>query len=242
MSSTPNYGFNLPVPADPMSDVADGYNNAFTVMRSMVQPNKGSVAGSVLPTKTAGPTVGDYAVGDVIHLTGWKSNFILLAYDPFIAGTYWGYIWRPIEAAWGPWVNSPSTAFDSANYQPSTVNPLRYRVSNTGEIEFAGGIKSFSGGSDVVWPKWSGVDAAFFAPIPVNCRPAVNMNLQLTLIHPDLTLTAKAFQFAYASLSKATGNIFMRVFNSSVANDGFATEVHFNNVLWPMATRNDLVG
>lgn len=242
--TTPNYGFNLPVPESPMSDVTDAFNNAFTTMRSFVQPNRGTVAGSVLPQKSSGPSAGDYQVGDVIHLAGWKSNFILIGYDPLVSGAYWGYIWRPIQAAWGPWVpvQSPATYVDSTKFTSSVNNPLQYRISNTGEWEFSGGCRSFTT-VDTPWPKWTGgTDRQVLAPLPVNCRPAINTLFTLTLVNPDLAATNKPYQFAYGVLVRSTGGIGFRVFNDSVLNAGTATEVHMNNVLWPMATRTDLVG
>jgi hypothetical protein len=242
MTSTPNFGFNLPAPADSMADVTDSFNLAFTYMNNkMLGPSAGIVAGSVLPQKTGAALPSDYKVGDVIHLTGWKSNFILIAVQADSGTPYWGYVWRPIQAAWSPWVTVQTATYFSANFTAATNDPLRYRVSNQGEIEFTGGMRSFTT-VDVPWPKYAGSDQQLFGFAPSAITPAFSLKFAIPLVHPDLTLTNKPYCFANLTVSPFSSIIAARVFNSSVANDGFATQLHFGGVSWPMATRTDLVG
>lgn len=246
MTSTANFGWNLPAPETPMSDVADSFNNTFTAMNTtFMGPSKGVVAGSVLPTKTGGALPGDYQPGDTIHLTGWKSNFILVAYNPLVGSTpYMGYVWRPIHAAWGPWVDFPDTVLSfPTTFSRSVVNPLRYRVSNRGEIQLTGGMRSFNTGTGlyVPWPKYTGGSGTQLAIIPSVISPPMTITIEATLTNLDLTLTNKPYQFANFNL-QPSGFLSARAFNSSIANDGVANEIHFNNVVWDMGIRTDLMG
>lgn len=240
MTATQHYGWNLPAPADSMSDTSDSFNNAFFGMNTtLMGPTRGVVAGSVLPTKVGAAAPGDYQPGDTIHLTGWKSNFILVAIDPNTgSNAYWGYIWRPIHAAWSPWVAVSTTAWpDPTNYNTSGTNPLRYRTSNRGEFQFSGGAKTVAG---TPWPKYTGT-AQTLLKLPVAAAPPLAGTYACTLCNIDLTATNKPYQFANMSMS-IHGTFDVRVYNSSVANDGIGTELHFNNLIWDMGNRTDLSG
>lgn len=131
-AKTTHYGINLPVPGDSMADIADGFNNAWTVITAAPKP-AGVVGGPANPTS-------GYSVGQVVYNQAWKSAFILLAID-----ANWGYFWRPLQAKWGPWVAPGTTIIsDTTDYGMATEGPICYRISNTGQIEFTGGLKRIS--------------------------------------------------------------------------------------------------
>lgn len=240
MTVTEHFDWNLPDPEDSMADTSDSFNNSFFGMNTtLMGPTRGVVTGSVLPTKTGTSAPSDYVPGDTIYLSGWKSNFILVASDPSTgSNAYWGYIWRPIHAAWSPWVPVPSTAWpDPSHYGPAPKNPLQYRTSNRGEFQFSGGASTVG---STIWPKYTGT-AQTLLKLPVNVAPPLAATFACTLCLPNLTLTNKPYQFANMSMS-IHGTFDVRVYNSSVANDGVCTELHFNNVVWDMGNRTDLSG
>jgi hypothetical protein len=222
MPVTPNYGINLPQPGDSMADVTDSFNAAWPIITNTPKP-KAVVSGIVLPTS-------GYNVGDVIHLAGWRSNFILLAID-----THWGYMWRPIHAKFAPWINVASAVLgDAVNYLPSPHSNFSYRISNDGKIYFTGGFISLA----AAWP--TGIYNSFLQTPPAVVRPMVNMTWSL----PFSKSTMGAYRGNTSAVFEmdASGTNKLTVWNNGpgVGGAGDANEIFFNEAGWAMGTRTDL--
>src|SRR4051812_16675808 len=109
MSTTPNYGFEIPESDDSMAAINTYINPVFS---KLVNRNDPTVVAAGQPL----PQSGNYSLYDRVfradapNLTtapnySWPSNYLLTVKDPD-----WGWHWRPIQTTRSPWVPIPESA------------------------------------------------------------------------------------------------------------------------------------
>lgn len=83
----------------------------------------------------------DYEPGDKVYFSdsGYESIFYLVAKDSF-----WGAIWRPIQAVLSPWYPMGPAIIDE-DYQASSSYPPEFALDNKGYIHWRGVIERVSG-------------------------------------------------------------------------------------------------
>lgn len=219
---TTHYGINLPVPADSMADILDGFNNAWPLISGAPKP-VGVVAGP------SNPTIG-YTVGQVVYNQAWKSAFILIATD-----ANWGYFWRPLQAKWGPWV-SPGTAIisDTTDYGMATEGPVCFRISNTNQIEFTGGFKRISSPNTLP----NGFITSPLTSMPVGARP--DKIWQTTLVmHKSGMGNNNGNYYLKAWVTNTGGTWNCNIFNNATGTAD-ADTVFLNGFSYQIADRTDL--
>ena len=207
MASTPNYNMNLPLVTDSMADVANGFNNAFGII----------AAAPVKTVVSALPTTGSFNVGDMVYLSTWRSNFMYMGNDPVF-----GYIWRPINAKWGPWVVMGALFIsDTSNYQVAVEDSPRYRLSNDGAIELGGGVQKTAAG---VLP--NGVIGV--GRIPTACLPSRVLIFQATMYKTGLAASNGLYN---ALFSVGPSGTTLNIYNNPTGTAD-ATSVVFNGISW----------
>jgi hypothetical protein len=138
---TANYSMLCPKPVDTMSQriavpdpfLAQNIRDAFERIEAAANP--AIVAAPPLPS------AGNFRIGDRLYLSDatYRSSFVLLSKD-----ANWGWIWRPIQAAIGPWHTIPGSAFngpDSATWASHPTKPLQVALSNKGHCHWRGAIR-----------------------------------------------------------------------------------------------------
>lgn len=217
---TPNAGFLLPTDASPMSDVNSYLNNNWTKVEGM---------GAAKVVATVPDTDDSYAVGDRIWVPAGGADppgiYTCIGMD-----FYWGHIWRPVTAPFGPWrrpgpVANPSSVIqDTSTFKiMDTLDPFQYRLTNKGKIQFRGCIQTVSG----TWPDVTtfGYYSTVLTTFPECIRPGAIRNGSLTRpaflsmqVAPfPVNSSTTTLQAAQAVWAAGLGNFYIRVFSTGLS-------------------------
>lgn len=160
-TETENYTLKLPLGEAKMNNnapspnVLDYLDGNFTAIEGI--PAAPSVTGP-LPQESGGV---DYNLGDRVYRTDDQSIYVLICKDP-----WWGWYWKPIQAAISPWTPVPDSAINSASFwETHSAKPMEIAHDNRGRCHWRGGIVFTTG------PIPSNTSQAPFAFLPKGLRP-----------------------------------------------------------------------
>lgn len=158
---TTNYGLIKPDPASAMSNTTLYLNNNWDKITAL--PGSTVITGAL-------PQTGAFNIGSRVFRTNDNSSYILVSKDAF-----WGWFWRPIQAAISPWFPVPATAIILAPWSATIEagNPFAIALDNKGNCHWRGALGVTSGNIP------NNALTNVLAQVPVGIRPRENAIYQL---------------------------------------------------------------
>lgn len=138
---TTNYGFLCPKPLDTMSQRVALPNPFLSQNLRDVYERIEAAANPTVIANPPLPQVGNYELGDRVYLSNasYQSSFILIS-----KSATWGWIWRPVQASYSPWIDVPASAIsgaDSAGWGQHPTRKFAFMLSNKGNCHWRGALR-----------------------------------------------------------------------------------------------------
>lgn len=214
---TPNYRLNLAKPSDPMNDFERWINSNYTVLEGAPGPN-------VITTDDL-PVAGSYELGDRVFHSPTNSIYILICKDD-----NWGWFWRPVHKAMGPWVNVPSTAATSGLWDlaPFPTRPVQIALDNRGKCHWRG---VFRFGSFTIQKNQ---DYQPFKTLPFGFRPRETQFIHIG--HQNLTVGSTDWEGVRLVIPDGEDQIVIRAQGGDSGPTSLATFYINGNMQYPIGS------